>query len=60
MVQWVKVLATKPADLSSKPGTHLVEGRELMAAICPVISHTCIDTDMPHSTKSNAIENQDR
>jgi hypothetical protein len=26
MAQWVKAFATKPEDLSSVPGSHLVEG----------------------------------
>jgi len=26
MAQWIKVLATKPDDLSSIPASHLVEG----------------------------------
>lgn len=28
MVQQVKVLATEPSDLSSNPGTHMVEGKK--------------------------------
>lgn len=31
MVQWVKVMETKPGDLSLIPGTHMVEGeRQLL------------------------------
>lgn len=41
MTQWLKVLAAKLHDLSSVPGTHIVE-RELMFASCPLTSTSAL------------------
>lgn len=44
MAQWVKALPTNPDDLSSSPGTLLVEGGQLSSDL-----HTCMMTRMcPH------------
>jgi hypothetical protein len=51
MAQWGRVLATKPDDLSSDPGTHMVEGENELL-VSPLTSgcaqqhaHTYIFTD---------------
>jgi hypothetical protein len=38
MAQCVKVLAAKPDDLSSIPGTHIVEPKILTLTSCPLTS----------------------
>lgn len=38
MAQWIKGLATKPGDLSSIPGTHVVEGEKPIGDFCKLSS----------------------
>lgn len=40
MLQWVKVLAAKLADLSLILGTHLVEGKSCLLAVSDFHTHT--------------------
>lgn len=39
MVQWVRTIASKPDELSSVPGTHVLGMRELIPLSCPPHSH---------------------
>lgn len=38
MAQWVMALAAEPSNLSSIPGNHIVERRELTSVNCSLIS----------------------
>lgn len=40
MLQWVKVLAAKLADLSLILGTHMVEGKSFLLAVSDFHTHT--------------------
>lgn len=54
--QWVRVLATKPEDLSSIPESHMVEGE--LTPSCPLLflwvpQHTCLHTHNKSKNKKN-------
>jgi hypothetical protein len=54
MVEWVKVLATKPDDLDSNLGTHTVEGKnQLTCTQAHTHTHTHTPATLPHTILKN-------
>lgn len=53
MAQWVKVLASKPVDLSSIPKTHAVEGENQLTKVVLQSPYTFPGTCAPTYTHAN-------
>jgi len=56
--QWVKVLATKPDDLSSIPGTHMVEGETPESFPLPSVPCILISYNEIEQSKRTPFHNQ--